>query len=127
MSGPESAAPDVDDTPSTPHESEPVGSVAQEAFKLLRAVTAQGVAAPTGTDRASRDQTAHDQTARDQTARDQAPHDHVCSTTWCPVCQVVGFVRDNPDAIASVKRSATDLARSLRDLVDTALAPEEKK
>ena len=122
MSGPDSAAPDVDDTPSTPHESEPVGSVAQEAFKLLRAVTAQGVGASTGTDRASRDQPAHD-----QTARDQAPHDHVCPTTWCPVCQIVGFVRDNPDAIASVKRSATDLARSLRDLVDTALAPEEKK
>jgi hypothetical protein len=43
------------------------------------------------------------------------------------VCQVVGFVRDNPDAIASVTRSATDLARSLRDLVDIALAPEEKQ
>ena len=111
MSEPDSAAPDVD-TPSTPHESEPVGSVAQEAFKLLRAVTAQGVGAPTVDDHA---------------AHDQTDHDHVCSTTWCPVCQVVGFVRDNPDAIASVKRSATDLARSLRDLVDTALAPEEKK
>ncbi|KAA1378656.1 hypothetical protein [Aeromicrobium fastidiosum] len=116
MSGPDSAAPDVD-TPSTPHESEPVGSVAQEAFKLLRAVTAQGVGASTGDDRPS----------HDQAAQDHAAHDHVCSTTWCPVCQVVGFVRDNPDAIASVKRSATDLARSLRDLVDTALAPEEKK
>ena len=43
------------------------------------------------------------------------------------MCQVVGFVRDNPDAIASVTRSATDLARSLRDLVETALTPEEKK
>ena len=112
MSGPESAAPDVDDTPSTPHESEPVGSVAQEAFKLLRAVTAQGVGASTVDDRPS---------------AEHGAHDHVCSTTWCPVCQVVGFVRDNPDAIASVKRSATDLARSLRDLVDVALAPEEKK
>jgi hypothetical protein len=36
-------------------------------------------------------------------------------------------VRDNPDAIASVKRSATDLARSLRDLVDTALKGLKKQ
>ena len=101
MSGPDSAAPRVDD-PS--HDAEPVGSVAQEAFKLFRAVT-----------------------SHDDAPDDQPSHDHTCSTTWCPVCQVVGFVHDNPDAIASVTRSATDLARSLRDLVETALTPEEKK
>ena len=105
MSGPDSAAPRVDD-PS--HDAEPVGSVAQEAFKLFRAVTS------------------HDD-ARGDAPGDQPSHDHTCSTSWCPVCQVVGFVRDNPDAIASVTRSATDLARSLRDLVETALTPEEKK
>ena len=81
--------------------SEPVGSVAEEAFKLFRALAA------------------------DKTSSGSA--EHVCTATWCPVCQVVGFVRDNPDAIASVTRSATDLARSLRDLVETALTPEEKK
>jgi hypothetical protein len=109
VSGPDSAAPRVDD-PSP--DAEPVGSVAQEAFKLFRAVTSQDAGGPTGD--------AH------------APHaqpspDHACSTSWCPVCQVVDFVRDNPDAIASVTRSATDLARSLRDLVETALTPEEKQ
>ncbi|MBD8608184.1 hypothetical protein IFT73_15100 [Aeromicrobium sp. CFBP 8757] len=114
MNEPDAAAPDVD-TPSTPHDPEPVGSVAQEAFKLFRAVAtpsaAQGVGADDGADEV---RTGH-------------PAGHECTTTWCPVCQVVGFVRDNPDAIASVTRSATDLARSLRDLVDAALAPEEKK
>ncbi|MFC5679044.1 hypothetical protein [Aeromicrobium endophyticum] len=110
MSGPDPAAPRVDD-PS--HDAEPVGSVAQEAFKLFRAVTSQADAGS--------------QPAGDHTTGDQASHDHTCSTSWCPVCQVVGFVRDNPDAIASVTRSATDLARSLRDLVETALTPEEKK
>jgi len=105
VTGPDSAAPRVDD-PS--HDAEPVGSVAQEAFKLFRAVTS------------------HDD-APGEAPGSQPSHDHTCSTSWCPVCQVVGFVRDNPDAIASVTRSATDLARSLRDLVDVALAPEEKK
>jgi hypothetical protein len=104
VSGPDSAAPRFDD-PS--HDAEPVGSVAQEAFKLFRAVTS------------------HDDAPGAPDA--QSSQDHTCSTTWCPVCQVVGFVRDNPDAIASVTRSATDLARSLRDLVETALTPEEKK
>jgi hypothetical protein len=114
VSGPDSAAPRVDE-PS--HDTEPVGSVAQEALKLLRAVTSQDTGA-FADDHAPHDHVPHDHAA---------PHDHTCSTSWCPVCQVTGFVRDNPDAIASVKRSATDLARSLRDLVETALTPEEKK
>ncbi|MEJ7633364.1 hypothetical protein [Aeromicrobium sp.] len=74
-----------------------VGSVAEEAFKLFRAMAAQPSAGE-GVDSA-----------------------HMCTTTWCPVCQVAGFVRDNPDAIAKVSESATQLARSLRDLIDTAL------
>lgn len=114
MNGPDSAALGVD-TPSTPHDTEPVGSVAQEAFKLFRAV-ASPLAGGAGEARTD-----------DPNPEHAAGSDHVCTTSWCPVCQVVGFVRDNPDAIASVTRSATDLARSLRDLVDAALAPEEKK
>jgi hypothetical protein len=109
VSGPESAAHRVDD-PS--HDTEPVGSVAQEAFKLFRAVTSQDAGAAS---------------ADGHAPHDQSSHDHTCATSWCPVCQVASFVRDNPDAIASVTRSATDLARSLRDLVETALTPEEKK
>jgi len=80
-----------------PHDSEPVGSIAEEAFKLFRAV------APPAADGAA---------------------GHVCSTTWCPVCQVVGFVREHPEAIASVTQSASALARSLRELVDTALTSQ---
>ena len=87
-----------------PTDAEPVGSIAEEAFKLFRAVAGP---AP---------------------ATDDVPaSDHVCSTSWCPVCQVVGFVRDNPEALASVTQSAAAFARSLRDLVDTALAPQEEQ
>jgi hypothetical protein len=51
---------------------------------------------------------------------------HVCTTTWCPVCQVAGFVRDNPEALASVSASAAQLTRSLRELIDTALTPRDE-
>ena len=115
MNEPDAATPDVD-IPPTPHDSEPVGSIAQEAFKLFRAVTVPSAVAEDVDGGAG----AHD-------VRPGHPAGHECTTSWCPVCQVVGFVRDNPDANASVTRSATDLARSLRDLVDAALAPEEKK
>ena len=78
-------------------DSEPVGTIADEAFKLFRAITAP--------------------------IEDEAAG-HVCSTAWCPVCQVVGFAREHPDAISSVTQSASALARSLRDLVDAAMAPK---
>ena len=82
--------------------SDPVGSVAEEAFKLFRAMASQP---HTGTDDTSA---------------------HVCSNAWCPVCQVAGFVRDNPDALAKVSESAAQLTRSLRELIDTALTPREE-
>ncbi len=83
-------------------DSDPVGSVAEEAFKLFRAMASQPHAA----------------SDEDTT--------HVCTTTWCPVCQVTGFVRDNPEALAKVSESAAQLTRSLRELIDTALTPREE-
>ncbi|KAA1399761.1 hypothetical protein [Aeromicrobium ginsengisoli] len=83
--------------------SEPVGSVAEEAFKLFRAMASQPHAATDG---------------------DAATH--VCTNAWCPVCQVAGFVRDNPEALAKVAESAAQLTRSLRELIDTALTPRDE-
>ena len=91
-----------DSAPSGSADSEHVGSVAEEAFKLFRAVASQPHAA-------SDDKTTH-----------------ACTTTWCPVCQVAGFVRDNPEALAKVSESAALLTRSLRELIDTALTPREE-
>ena len=82
--------------------SDPVGSVAEEAFKLFRAMASQP--------KAETDDSAS----------------HVCTTSWCPVCQVAGFVRDNPEALAKVSESAAQLTRSLRELIDTALTPREE-
>ncbi len=80
--------------------SEPVGSVSEEAFKLFRALSSASAAEP-------------------KQAASAEPH--VCTATWCPVCQVVGLVRDNPDAVAQVSAAAAAFAKSLRDLVDSAV------
>ena len=82
--------------------SDPVGSVAEEAFKLFRAMASQ------------------------PNAETDDSGSHVCTTSWCPVCQVAGFVRDNPEALAKVSESAAQLTRSLRELIDTALKPREE-
>jgi hypothetical protein len=76
----------------TQPDAEPVGSAAEEAVKLLRAL--QG------------------ETSDDDTA-------HACPAPWCPVCQVAGFVREHPEAVAEVAQAATALARSVRDLLTT--------
>ncbi|VXC03032.1 hypothetical protein [Aeromicrobium sp. 9AM] len=89
--------------PSDPTDPDPVGSLAEEAFKLFRAMASQPQAASAG---------------------DSEPH--VCTTTWCPVCQVTGFVRDNPDALTKVSESVAQLTRSLRELIDTAMTPREE-
>ena len=82
---------------------EPVGSVAEEAFKLFRAMASQP-----------------------HTDSDADVATHACSNAWCPVCQVAGFVRDNPEALAKVSESAAQLTRSLRELIDTALKPRDE-
>lgn len=72
-------------------DSEPIGSMAEEAYKLLRSVTGDNSG---------------------ETA-------HVCTATWCPVCQVVGYFRDNPEVLAQVSASAAAAIRTLRDAVVT--------
>lgn len=86
-------------------ESEPIGSVSEEAFKLFRTLSSAG-----------------------SDATSDEPH--VCtslhsSQSWCPVCQVVGMVRDNPEMVAQVSASAAAFAKSLRDLVDSAVPSKE--
>jgi len=81
--------------------SAPVGSVAEEALKLIRALNKQ---APT---------------------HGEPGASHVCEVGWCPVCQVVGFVRENPDVVAQFSQSAAMLKQSLQDIIDAALGPRQ--
>lgn len=84
-------------------DSEPVGTIAEEAFKLFRAVVSgEGSTESDGSD-------------------------HVCTATWCPVCQVVGFVKQNPEVVTAVTQSAVAFAKTVRDVVDVALAPQEEQ
>jgi hypothetical protein len=78
-----------------------VGSLGQETLKLLRALAVEG--------------------QHHEPADGDPGSSHVCTTTWCPVCQVVGYVKANPDVVDEVAQAAVHLARTLRDAVDAAL------
>ena len=91
---------------------EPVGSLAQETAKLLRAIAAE----------------------RLRSAEPQTPQsvplagEHVCTTGWCPICQVVGYLHDHPELVDQVTDTVTDAAvqmgRAVREFLDKTLPPE---
>lgn len=78
-----------------------IGSVAEEAMKLVYALSKN---APSTNGRAE---------------------EHVCTNSWCPLCQMANYVRDNPEAIERVTQSAAALARSVRDLIEQAVPAKE--
>ncbi len=92
---------------------EDVGSVGQEALRLLRALSTQ--------------QTSQSPAPADGESASAAAEsaEHSCPNGWCPVCGVVAFVRDNPEAVAQVTDSAMAMVRSLRDLYDAAVNPKD--
>ncbi|MDR6119161.1 hypothetical protein QE370_002345 [Aeromicrobium sp. SORGH_AS981] len=89
-----------------------VGSLGQETLKLFRAlaVDTESVAG------AVRDAPDRDDPETGAGGGSQ----HVCTTSWCPVCQVVGFVKDNPEVVEEVALAALHLARTVRDAFEAA-------
>ncbi|MGH3459631.1 hypothetical protein [Aeromicrobium sp.] len=85
-------------------EQEPVGSLAQETARLLHALAAEARRSPL-----------------EDGAADSAGH--VCTTGWCPICQVVGFVHDNPDVVEQVTDAAVELGRTVRDMLECSVPP----
>jgi hypothetical protein len=91
---------------------EPVGSLAQETVKLLRALAAERMR------------------TSDETAAEPGPatSEHICTTGWCPICQVVGYVHDHPELVEQVTETVTDAAvqvgRAVREFLDKTLPPE---
>jgi len=83
-----------------------VGSVGQEALRLLRALSTPAAAETVGGETGGAD-------------------DHACPNGWCPVCGVVAFVRDNPEAVQQVTDSAATMLRAMRDLYDAAVNPPD--
>ena len=93
---------------------EPIGSLAQETAKLLRAIAAErlklvddGEGAPA----VASDDHAHE------------PGEHICTTGWCPICQVVGYLQDHPELVTD---AALQIGKALRDFLDKTMPPEDK-
>lgn len=90
-----------------------VGSLGQETLKLLRALAVDPSAAAPA-----------DGGLGDAPGPEGSPH--VCTTGWCPVCQVVGFVKQNPDVVEEIAVAAMNLARTVRDAFDAATRPSHE-
>lgn len=92
--------------------SEPVGSLAQETARLLRALAAERMNIGNAANEASA----------------AATRDHVCTTGWCPICQVVGYLHEHPELIEQLTETVSDAAiqigRAVREVLDKTLPPE---
>ena len=85
---------------------ESVGSLAQETARLLHALASEARRPPADGEPAD------------------APG-HVCTTGWCPICQVVGYVHDHPEVVEQVADAAMEFGRTVRDVLARALPPDE--
>ena len=97
-----------------------IGSLGQETIKLLRAIAAERLRTQDG----STDLT----DLTDETGT-HVESTHVCTTGWCPICQVVGYVQDHPEMVDQVTETVTDAAiqigRVIRDFLDKTMPPEK--
>lgn len=94
-------------------DAEEVGSIGEEAWKLWGALSSSEHVATA----AQRDVSAAHESAA---GSDEL---HSCPTGWCPICQVVGLVREHPEAVARLGASAASLLHSIRDLMSTPQDP----
>jgi hypothetical protein len=95
---------------------ESIGSLGQETLKLIRAIAAERLRA---------------QGPAEVVDEPAAPPTHVCTTGWCPICQVVGYVQDHPELVEQVTETVADAAiqvgRVVRDFLDKTIPPEAPK
>ena len=85
-------------------EPEAVGSLAQETARLLHALAAEA--------RRPADE-----------GSEAVGGEHVCTTGWCPICQVVGYVHDHPEVVEQVTDAAVQFGRTVRDVLERTLPP----
>ncbi len=90
-----------------------LGSAAEEATRLIDAMSARARAHLEAEQLGASEQRAHDGARH---ANGQSPE---CG--WCPLCRAVAFVRNtDPEVRERVVSSATALALSLRELAESA-------
>lgn len=87
-----------------PDAEEPVGSLAEEAARLLAAVVTGG-RADVGTEDAS-------------TVADEGTSSHRCTHGWCPLCQAADYVQDHPEVVTQVLVAGAELLKVVRDAVE---------
>ncbi len=116
---------------------EPIGSLAQETAKLLRAIAAERIKL-VGDERATADHVDADDSGHHDSGHQESGHgesghgepgEHICTTGWCPICQVVGYLQDHPEMVEQVTDTVTDAAlqigRALRDFLDKTMPPDQ--
>jgi|1186.fasta_scaffold24275_2 hypothetical protein len=111
---------------------EPIGSVAEEAAKLIAALQHAGAQQPPRADEASRsgdvpengDAPQDDEAlGADEASSREQEHEHRLGPDcgWCPVCQLIHRVRHtSPDAIEQLSTAAAHLLGSVRALLEAA-------
>ena len=99
---------------------DPIGSLGQETVKLLRAIAAERMRAH---------ESSADLTDLDLDVGTAGANAHVCTTGWCPICQLVGYVQEHPELVDQVTETVTDAAiqvgRVLRDFLDKTVPPDK--
>ena len=90
------------------HDTESVGSLAQETARLLHALAAEA-RRPAGEE-------------DDDTGTASV---HVCTTGWCPICNVVGYIHDHPEVVEQVTDAAVEFGRTVREAIARALPPDQ--
>ncbi|MFT4188449.1 MAG: hypothetical protein QM621_07680 [Aeromicrobium sp.] len=87
---------------------EPVGSLGEEAAKLVAALL-------TGRPDA-------DATMPESMADLGGSTDHGCPHGWCPLCRVADYLIDHPEIVAQVVEAGAHLFTVVREAVDNAAA-----
>lgn len=87
---------------------EPVKSVREEAWLLLRELSRQDARAAIDDDGSSSSDTS------------DSARGHRCPHGWCGLCAVVEIIRDNPGAMDQVTSSVASSLRALATLIEQA-------
>ncbi len=86
-----------------PDAHEPVGTLAEEAARLLAAVVA-GSRGDVGTE--------------EPTASGSGAATHACTHGWCPLCQAADYLQEHPEVVTQVLVAGAELIKVVRDAVE---------
>ncbi|MEG9225582.1 hypothetical protein [Aeromicrobium sp. Sec7.5] len=87
-----------------PDAEEPVGTLAEEAARLLAAVVSGG-----------RSDVSEDDSVP---GPDDSATSHRCTHGWCPLCQAADYVQEHPEVVTQVLVAGAELLKVVRDAVE---------